>query len=36
VDYIEEYYDIIKKDINNHNNASKQKKMMNEAIVEQN
>ena len=36
VDYIEEYYDIIEKDMNSRNSASKRKEMMNNAIAEQN
>lgn len=35
VDYIEEYYDIIEKDMNSRNSASKRKEMMNQAIAEQ-
>lgn len=35
VDYIEEYYDIIEKDMNSRNSASKRKEMMNKAIAEQ-
>lgn len=36
VDYIEEHYDIIEKDMNSRNSASKRKEMMNNAITEQN
>ena len=36
VDYIEEHYDIIEKDMNSRNSASKRKEMMNKAIEEQN
>lgn len=36
VDYIEEHYDIIEKDMNSRNSASKRKEMMNKAIAEQN
>lgn len=35
VDYIEEHYDIIEKDMNSRNSASKRKEMMNKAIAEQ-
>lgn len=36
VDYIEEHYDVIEKDMNSRNSASKRKEMMNQAIAEQN
>ena len=36
VDYIEDNYDIIEKDMNSRNSASKRKEMMNQAIAEQN
>jgi hypothetical protein len=36
VDYIEDHYDIIEKDMNSRNSASKRKEMMNKAIAEQN
>jgi len=35
VDYIEVHYDIIEKDMNSRNSASKRKEMMNQAIAEQ-
>ena len=35
VDYIEEHYDVIEKDMNSRNSASKRKEMMNQAIAEQ-
>lgn len=35
MDYIEEHYDIIEKDMNSRNSASKRKEMMNKAIAEQ-
>lgn len=35
VDYIEEHYDIIEKDMNSRNSASKRKEMMSQSIVEQ-
>lgn len=36
VDYIEDHYDTIEKDMNSRNSASKRKEMMNKAIAEQN
>ena len=36
VDYIEEHYDIIEKDMNSRNSASKRKEMMNREIADQN
>lgn len=36
VDYIEDHYDVIEKDMNSRNSASKRKEMMNQAIAEQN
>lgn len=35
VDYIEEHYDVIERDMNTRNSASKRKEMMNKAILEQ-
>jgi hypothetical protein len=36
VDYIEENYDIIERDMNNRNSASKRKELMNSSILEEN